>query len=191
VKDILDYPWPDPDWMDVSRIRAEAERYGGEYAVLGGDWSPFWHDAIDFLGLERLYFLMYDNPEAAKALFRKITDFYAEVSLRTFQAAGSAIDIFFIGNDFGSQTGPLLGVELFERFALAIILGQLLSENEANVILIRIERGELLERPERLIQVSGLLHTVGILEKVLTRVAPKSLAGADPSELVVDRRAPG
>jgi uroporphyrinogen decarboxylase len=62
VKDILDYPWPDPDWMDVSRVRAEAERHAGRYAILGGDWSPFWHDAIDFMGLDRLYFLMYDQP---------------------------------------------------------------------------------------------------------------------------------
>ena len=30
--------------------------------------------------------------------------------------AADDIDIFFIGNDFGSQTGPLVGVELFERF---------------------------------------------------------------------------
>ena len=35
-----------------------------------------------------------------------------------FEAAGPAIDIFFIGNDFGSQTGPLLGVDLFDRFAM-------------------------------------------------------------------------
>ncbi len=117
-KDILDYPWPDPDWMDVSHVKAEAERYAGQYAMLGGDWSPFWHDAIDFVGLERLYFLMYDHPEAAELLFRKITDFYHAVSLRMFESAGSAIDIFFIGNDFGSQTGPLLGLDLFTRFAL-------------------------------------------------------------------------
>jgi uroporphyrinogen-III decarboxylase len=118
VKDILDYPWPDPDWMDVSHVKAEAEKYAGEYAILGGDWSPFWHDAIDFTGMDRLYFLMYDHPDAAEALFRKITDFYAEVSLRMFEAAGPAIDIFFIGNDFGSQTGPLLGPAQFDQFAL-------------------------------------------------------------------------
>jgi uroporphyrinogen-III decarboxylase len=73
---------------------------------------------IDFVGLETLYYMMYDRPEVAALLFRKVTDFYAAVSERMFEAAGPAIDIFFIGNDFGSQTGPLLGVELFERFAL-------------------------------------------------------------------------
>lgn len=40
------YSWPDPKWMDVSGIRQNAAKYGGRYAILGGDWSPFWHDAI-------------------------------------------------------------------------------------------------------------------------------------------------
>ena len=118
IREVLDYPWPDPDWMDVSRVKAEAERHGGEYAILGGDWSPFWHDVIDLVGMEGLYYLMYDNPEIASLLFAKAADFYYQTSRAMFEAAGDAIDIFFIGNDFGSQTGPLLGVELFERFVL-------------------------------------------------------------------------
>ena len=118
VREVLDYPWPVPAWMDVSHMKAEAESHGGEYAILGGDWSPFWHDVIDLVGLEGLYYLMYDNPEIASLLFEKVTDFYFNVSCNIFEAAGAAIDIFFIGNDFGSQTGPLLGVDLFERFAL-------------------------------------------------------------------------
>jgi len=51
-------------------------------------------------------------------VFEKVTDFYWQVSRAIFEAAAPSIDIFFIGNDFGSQTGPLLGVDLFERFAL-------------------------------------------------------------------------
>jgi len=118
VRDVLDYPWPDPSWMDVTAVRADAERHDGRYAILGGDWSPFWHDVIDLVGLEKLAYLMYDCPEAVSLLFEKVTDFYAAVSERMFEAAGDVIDVFFIGNDFGSQTGPLLGVESFERFAL-------------------------------------------------------------------------
>lgn len=117
-RQVLDYQWPDPDWMDVSQLKRQAESWAGEYAILGGDWSPYWHDVIDLVGMERLYFMMYDSPEVAALLFRKVTDFYFDVSQRVFEAAGTAIDIFFIGNDFGSQTGPLLGVELFERFAM-------------------------------------------------------------------------
>lgn len=118
VEDIHDYAWPDPDCMDIGNVRKDADSYDGEYAILGGDWSPFWHDAIDLLGMENLYIKMYDNPELVDALFKHIVDFYAEVNRRTFEAAADVIDIFFIGNDFGSQTGPLLGEPLFRRFIL-------------------------------------------------------------------------
>ncbi len=118
LADVHDYPWPDPAWMDVSHIRAEAEQYGGQYAILGGDWSPFWHDAIDLLGMENMYLTMYDEPELVDAVMQHLVDYYAAVSQRTFDAAGDALDIFFIGNDLGSQTGPLLGLPLFERFVL-------------------------------------------------------------------------
>ena len=112
------YAWPEPAWMDVSGIRAEAESYGGQYAILGGDWSPFWHDAIDLLGMENLYYKMADEPELVDAVMKHMVDYYSDVSERIFDAAADAIDIFFIGNDLGGQTGPLLGVGLFGRFVL-------------------------------------------------------------------------
>ena len=110
------YPWPDPDWMDVSAIKGEAEAWGGRYAILGGDWSPFWHDLIDLLGMETMYLKMYLEPRIVDAVLSHLVDFYAEVSRRIFEAAGGAIDIFFIGNDLGSMNGPLLGPELYDRF---------------------------------------------------------------------------
>jgi uroporphyrinogen decarboxylase len=45
-------------------------------------------------------------------------DYYFEVSRRSFDAVGSSLDVFFMGNDFGGQTGPLLSPELFARFIL-------------------------------------------------------------------------
>ena len=118
LADVHDYPWPDPSWMDVSKIRPAAQAWGGRYAILGGDWSPFWHDAIDLLGMETLYLEMHDEPELVDALMRHVVDYYAAVSRRIFDAADDVIDVFFIGNDFGSQTGPLLGPGLFNRFLL-------------------------------------------------------------------------
>lgn len=118
LQEVHDYPWPDPQWMDVSEIRASAQAHAGRYAILGGDWSPFWHDAIDLIGMENLYLKMYDEPEYVDALMGHVVDYYAAVSRRIFDAAADAIDIFFIGNDFGGQTGPLLGPALFERFIL-------------------------------------------------------------------------
>jgi len=116
LKQVHDYPWPDPQWMDVSNIKSQAESWNGQYAILGGDWSPFWHDAIDLLGMENLYIKMYTEPQIVDAVMQHMLDYYEAVCRRIFDAAADAIDIFFIGNDFGSKNGPLLGPKQFDRF---------------------------------------------------------------------------
>ena len=118
LQQVHDYPWPDPRWVDVSQIKGEAASWAKQYAILGGDWSPFWHDAIDLLGMEELFIKMHTEPTVVDALFGHIVDFYCEVNRRVFEAAAGEIDIMFIGNDLGSMTGPLLGPELFQRFLL-------------------------------------------------------------------------
>jgi len=116
IDQIDSYNWPDPDSFDVSHIRSDALSYGGEYAILGGEWSPFFHDAIDLLGTENMMIMMYEEPEKVHLVLDYIVDFYYELSRRVLEAAQGAIDIFFIGNDFGSQTGPLMGPALFDEF---------------------------------------------------------------------------
>lgn len=118
LDEIHAYPWPDPQWTNVTGIRTTAEKHSREYSILGGEWSPFWHDAIDLLGMENLCAKMYEEPETVDAVIGRIIDYYATSSQRIFDAAADVLDIFFIGNDFGSQTGPLLGVDLFRRFML-------------------------------------------------------------------------
>ena len=117
LEEIDAYAWPDPAWVDVSNVRSEAEAYGGEYAILGGDWSPFWHDLIDLLGMEDMYLKMYDRPELVDAVLGHLVDYYAAVSRNIFDAAADSLDVFFMGNDFGSQRGALLSeadLELIE-----------------------------------------------------------------------------
>ncbi len=118
LDDLRSYPWPSPDWADTSGIPDASRRYGGEYAILGGEWSPFWHDAIDLVGMEDLYYLMYDEPEYVDLLLSSINDYYLAASEKAFREEENGIDIYFIGNDFGGQTGPLLGPELFRRFMI-------------------------------------------------------------------------
>jgi len=118
VRQIHEYTWPDPADLDVSHVRANALAYDRRYAILGGDWSPYFHDAIDLLGMENMMYVMADAPERLDAILQHVVDYYFEVSRRIFDAAADALDIFFIGNDFGSQTGPLVGEALFRRFFL-------------------------------------------------------------------------
>ena len=118
LQEVREYPWPDPAWMDPSGIRQATEKWGGHYAVLGGDWSPFWHDGIDLMDMDVLFYRMYDEPEVVDALFSYVVDYYFGTSLRIFEEAADVIDIFFIGNDFGGKSGPLMSDAMFRRFFL-------------------------------------------------------------------------
>lgn len=112
------YSWPDPQHVDLSGIRSAAEKHYQDHAILGGEWSPFWHDLTDLLGMENMFIKMYLEPELIDHLLDRIMRFYLEVNVRIFEEAADLIDIFFIGNDFGSNTGPLLDTGLFDRFIL-------------------------------------------------------------------------
>jgi hypothetical protein len=56
---------------------------------------------------------MYDEPGLLDAVLQHVVDYYAAVSQRIFDAAADALDIFFVGNDFDSQTVPLLSPAQF------------------------------------------------------------------------------
>ncbi len=116
--DVEAWSWPDPELVAVDTLRAQAAPFHRDYAILGGDWSPFWHDAIDLTGMENLLFLMYDHPETAEYLFEHIVDYYVATNRKIFEEAADLIDIMFIGNDFGSQIGPMVGPAEFRRFLL-------------------------------------------------------------------------
>lgn len=116
LEEIHRYAWPSPDWYDISHIREDALSYPGEYAIMCGEWSPIFHDAIDLLGMENMMILMYEEPEKVHAVLEHVTDFYYEITRRTLESAADVIDIFFMGNDLGSQTGPLMSAEMFEEF---------------------------------------------------------------------------
>ena len=91
-------------------------QYGRQYAILGGEWCPFFHDMLDLLGMEDALVMMYEEPEVVHAVLNHIVDYYYACNKRIFEAAGDVIDIAFMGNDMGSQNGPLVSEPLFEEF---------------------------------------------------------------------------
>lgn len=118
LREIEEYPWPDPDWIDPSNIRDEAKKYREEYAILGGDWSPFWHDVMELLGMKNMLVKMYREPEVVDAVFEQVVGYYLAVNKRILDEAADVIDILFIGNDFGTTQGPMISERLFRRFVL-------------------------------------------------------------------------
>ena len=55
--------------------------------------------------MENLMCKMHDAPEIVDAVMDHVVDYYFQVNERIFASAADLIDVFFIGNDFGSQAG--------------------------------------------------------------------------------------
>ena len=51
----------------------------------------------------------------AKTIFSRLADFYTEYAKRTLEAAEGNIDIFFTGDDFGTQDNLFMSVDLWRK----------------------------------------------------------------------------
>ncbi len=56
------------------------------------------------------------EPALAEAIISHIVDYYLEYNRRVFAAAAGKIDIFMMGDDFGTQHGPMVSVDMWRRY---------------------------------------------------------------------------
>ncbi len=117
VKDILNHPWPKPEWFDVEALAEECSR-NKDRVIISGFWTAIMGNAYRLLGFERFLMSMALNPEMIRTLIRRISDFYMALNDRLFSALKGKIDVFFFGNDFGSQNGLLFSEEMWLDFFL-------------------------------------------------------------------------
>lgn len=113
--------WPSPDWFDYSPIEAQcrAIRDQGRVAVFVGDrlnrvaqFKP----AMYLRGVERLFMDLVEAPDLVHAIIGRITAFYRGYSERIFEAAKGQLDLLLMGDDFGSQRGPLVSPAMWHQY---------------------------------------------------------------------------
>ena len=115
VEDVEKYPFPKIEWFDAN-FSEEDKRLSQEYSILGGMWSPFWHDTMELLGLEKMFIFLYDNPAVVEAVLDRTFEFYYNLSVKTFNSNPGLIDIFFFANDFGTQKGLFISPKMWRQF---------------------------------------------------------------------------
>jgi uroporphyrinogen decarboxylase len=122
VEEVRDYPkWPSPDWFDYGVVRDQvaAARRTGRVVVFMGDRlnrCAQLKPAMYLRGVEQILLDLALNPEIAQEIIQRIAAFYLEYARRTLAAAGGGIDIFMMGDDFGTQAGPLLSPAMWRQF---------------------------------------------------------------------------
>ena len=116
LEEVQAWPMPSPDDFDTSGIKAACERYRDYCVVIGG---PGTGDIINSTGMIRtmeqvMVDLALESPEFFAFIDRKL-DIQIEVLRRTIEAADGGIDLLFMGEDLGTQIGPLISLDMYRR----------------------------------------------------------------------------
>jgi uroporphyrinogen decarboxylase len=120
VQDVERFRWPKAEWFDYSKIAADCERYSG-YAVVFG--QPGNMDLINGTafgrGVERvIYDIALEDPVGLACMEKRFECCY-ERSERALKAANGKVDIYWIGDDYGTQNGPLMSPEKWRKLFFA------------------------------------------------------------------------
>jgi uroporphyrinogen decarboxylase len=117
VAEVHAHRWPDPDDFDYEVIHRTLEADDGYYPIHSCCYEPFL--LYGYLrGLELSFEDLALRPELADAILGHIFEFYDEHQRRAFAAGRGRIDTTWVAEDLGSQTGPLLSLEMYRRFLL-------------------------------------------------------------------------
>lgn len=117
VWEVENYPWPDPNCLRFDVLK-EALTKQRNYVRFSGMWTPFFHILCDLFGMEQYFINMYFKPAVVEAATERVVNFYLEANRRCFEECGREIDVFFFGNDFGTQLDLLISPEMFQKFVL-------------------------------------------------------------------------
>jgi hypothetical protein len=106
-----------------------AARIGADYAVTLGArrsrttpfiiiadrWGGFFGGLRGMLGVERLCTLFYDDPSLVEEMMESVADFL--VAMMDAILRYTDVDVFGFWEDMAYKTGPLVGPDLYRRFA--------------------------------------------------------------------------
>jgi uroporphyrinogen decarboxylase len=113
---VADWPFPSPDDHDYSGV-AGACRERQQYAVhVGGAGLACIMNTAGFLrGMEQVFVdLALDEP-AGLLLIDRMLNVQLEVTRRTLEAAAGGVDFMWLGEDLGTQKGPIISMETFRK----------------------------------------------------------------------------
>lgn len=114
LEELEAFPWPTCDDVDYSALAGQCDCYDG-YAIAFGNADIFERPAL-VRSLENMLCDTALNPSWVEYLTKVFLDFFVEDFIRTMEATGGRIDIYYAMTDLGTQSGLLQSLDTFRRF---------------------------------------------------------------------------
>lgn len=105
---------PDLKTWDFSVITRNCRLYD-DYFLLGGFASAFYYPTL-VMSMEDLLTDMILNPELVHHIIKRCFDWHMEYHEKLLKAAGGRLDAMQIADDFATQRGLLISVDMFREF---------------------------------------------------------------------------
>ncbi|MCK5878254.1 MAG: hypothetical protein KAH24_00635 [Holophagae bacterium] len=121
IADIEQHPWPDASALDYSGV-GEACRtiHDAGYAVVFGgdrlDRTAQLKAGMYLRGMEQFVMDLALEPELAECMLEHIAAYYLDYNRRVFEVADGMIDIFFMGDDMGTQNSTWVSTDMYRQF---------------------------------------------------------------------------
>ena len=113
-RDLEAYPlWPDPDRFSYEAARALGERARSYGFATIGPWLSHYEIYCHLRGMEEALMDVIAAPDFLKAALDRIDAIQTAMLERFLSEMGDLIDIIFVSDDMGTQTGQLISTEAY------------------------------------------------------------------------------
>jgi uroporphyrinogen decarboxylase len=113
---IANWPIPNADLFNYDRIPAMLAQAGDRAVFVGhAGLADIMNSTGMLFGQEAMLINLATEHEPMLGLIDRRLDLLYEVTRRTLEMAGGRIDFMWLGEDLGSQRGPLISLEMFRR----------------------------------------------------------------------------
>lgn len=116
LDEIKAYPFPkgdDPSRFAGLREQALAIKNNTPYPVISGISGVVYEICWYMRGLERLFMDMLEEPEVVEAIIDRTLKFWTDWFRLFLDEVGDVVDVIMIGDDLGSQNGPLFPPRIY------------------------------------------------------------------------------
>jgi uroporphyrinogen decarboxylase len=110
------WPMPSPDDFDYAAVKRACEQHRRFAVHVGNPGLACIMNTAGFLrGMEQMFIDLATDEPAGLLLIDRMLAVQLEITRRQLEAAQGGVDFMWIGEDLGTQRGPLISMELFRK----------------------------------------------------------------------------